>query len=360
MLFWHAGERYELVSSAGIASPGPCFIPAGGALERLLIRCNVPVAVEWLGGTAYLLGEPLTLQESSALAALEVDFVLGLHGGCGLGGFLCIAARNGAGSDCEMQLAREVQQRTLPTQRPHIAGLDYHSDWRPAHGLSGDYLDYFVLPGGELGLAIGDVAGKGLAAALLTASLHSTARALRHSHFGNLAGLASAIDELVCEIAPDNSYATLFLARYNPSRGLLHYVNAGHEPPLVLRKTATDYRPLTLEPTGPVIGMMRKAAFRERVVSLGPGDMLVAFTDGLCDTASPRGEEWGFRRLLDTIRASSYRSAPDIVERVMEAAAAFAAGCPQYDDMTLWLGRVADSRTRTISLVESDELLAVA
>ncbi|MGA2742273.1 MAG: PP2C family protein-serine/threonine phosphatase [Bryobacteraceae bacterium] len=263
-------------------------------------------------------------------------------------------------NEWEMDLARAVQNRAFPTTRPRITGLDYYSDWRPAHGLSGDYLDYFELPEGNLGLAIGDVAGKGLAAALLTSSLHSLARALRHYQHGSLSDLTAAIDELFYEVCPDSSYATMFVARYDPARRYLHYVNAGHEPPVLLRKTVSGYRPVALEPTGPVIGMLRKSSFHENVVSLAPGDLLVAYTDGLCETSNGRGEEWGFGRLLATIQACSYRHARDIVDRVLETAEAFAAGCPQHDDMTLWLGRVEDSKCRTLTPAESVALEAVA
>ena len=242
--------------------------------------------------------------------------------------------------DWEMQLAREVQNRAFPTTRPHIAGLDYYSDWRPARGLSGDYLDYFELPEGHLGLAIGDVSGKGLAAALLTSSLHSLARALRHCQQGSLADLTATIDELFYEVCPDSSYATMFVARYDPARRLLHYVNAGHEPPVVLRQTAAGYHPVALEPTGPVIGMLRKSRFQENVVSLAPGDMLMAYTDGLCEAANCRGEEWGFRRLMAAVQVCSHGNARDIVEGVLATAETFAGGCPQRDDMTFWLGRV--------------------
>jgi sigma-B regulation protein RsbU (phosphoserine phosphatase) len=262
--------------------------------------------------------------------------------------------------DFDMQLAREVQSRTFPTTHPCIVGLDYYSDWRAASGLSGDYLDYFELPEGSLGLAIGDVAGKGMAAALLTSSLRSLARALRQGSCRDLAELTSAIDALFYEVCPDSSYATMFVARYDPVRGVLHYVNAGHEPPVVLRKTPNGYRLLELEPTGPVIGMLRKSSFHENAITLAPGDMLVAYTDGLCETANPRGEEWGFRRMLATIQASSYRKARDIVDRVMDAAENFASGCPQYDDMTLWLGRIDEPASRTLTMCESMPLRAVA
>jgi len=260
----------------------------------------------------------------------------------------------------EMELAREVQNRTFPATLPRIAGLDYYSDWRPASGLSGDYLDYFELPGGNLGLAIGDVAGKGLAAALLTSSLHSLARALRHNQGGSLPALTATIDELFYEVCPDNSYATMFVARLDPARGLLHYVNAGHEPPAVLRKTVGGYRPVALEPTGPVIGMLRNPVFHESMISLDPGDLLVAYTDGLCETANARGEEWGFRRLLATIQSCAYRKAHEIVDQVLETAEAFAGGCPQYDDMTLWLGRMEEGNSRGFTIGEEMALPAAA
>jgi len=259
----------------------------------------------------------------------------------------------------EMEMAREVQHRAFPRSHPQIAGLDYYGDWRPASGLSSDYLDYFELPEGNLGLAMGDVAGKGLAAALLTSNLHGLARALRPG-YGSLAGLASAIDELFYEVCPDSSYATMFIARHDPARRLLHYVNAGHEPPVVLRKTARGYWPVELEPTGPVIGMLRKSSFEEGAISLAPGDILVAYTDGLCETVNAHGEPWGFQRMLAAIQASSFRSARDIVERVLETAEQYGSGAPRYDDMTLWLGRVEDSASRTLTFDESVPLQAVA
>jgi sigma-B regulation protein RsbU (phosphoserine phosphatase) len=95
---------------------------------------------------------------------------------------------------------------------------------------------------------------------------------------------------------------------------------------------------VALEPTGPVIGMLRKSSFHENVVSLAPGDLVVAYTDGLCETANSRGEEWGFARLMATIQACSYRKARDIVDRVLETAEAFAGGCAQHDDMTVVAG----------------------
>jgi len=369
-LFVRTGENFELAYSSSGREVLACSLPADGSLDRLLSQSG-PMPIEWFGDVAHISAE-----------GAGADFLVGIPAGERLGGFLCIRRKRGYRSlrtgdmrllraivshaalilencrlsaalaaedaelhrrDWEMEIARDVQNRIFPAERPRITGLDYYGDWRPARGLSGDYLDYFEMPYGNLGLAIGDVAGKGLAAALLTSSLHSMARALRLSHGDSLAELVTAIDEMFYEICPDNSYATLFVARYDPERSLLHYVNAGHEPPLLLRRNGAQFRTIVLESSGPVVGMLRKSSYRENVVSLAPGDFLVAYTDGLCEAANARGEEWGFRRLLETIQANRHQKARDIVDRVLESAEHFAAGCPQFDDMTLWLGRVEDA-----------------
>jgi sigma-B regulation protein RsbU (phosphoserine phosphatase) len=243
----------------------------------------------------------------------------------------------------DMEVARTMQERIFPTARPSVPGLDYFGDWRPARGVSGDYIDYFEMNEGNLGFAIGDVCGKGLPAALLTSSLHSMIRALRFVRHSSLEVLIRTIDKLFCEICPDNCYATLFLSEYDPASGQLRYVNAGHEPPFILRKTGGHCQTVFLESGGPVIGMLREASYREGAVTLSPGDVLVAYTDGLCETTNPSGEQWGWPRFLDTVRESADRRARDIVEGVMQSAEAFAGEAPQYGDVTLWVGRVQDA-----------------
>ena len=256
----------------------------------------------------------------------------------------------------ESQLAREIQSRIFPSTRPSIPGLDYYSDWRPAAGAGGDYLDYFEMEEGHFGLAVGDVSAHGIEAALLTSSLHSIVRALRFSQKGSVAEYVADVDELFREVCPDNCYATLFVARYDPLLGRLHYVNAGHEPPFVLRKTGQHYRNIRLESGGPWLGMLRRSPYREGVISLGPGDLLVAYTDGLCETTNPQGEEWGWQRFLDSLEIGPQRRAREMVSRVFAAADEFAAGAPQLDDMTLWLGRIEEMHALpTLRIVERCE-----
>ncbi len=259
----------------------------------------------------------------------------------------------------EAQFAREVQDRIFPSARPSIPNLDYYSDSRRAHSVSGDYLDYFEVDVGNLCLAIGDVAGKGLHAALLTASLHSIVRALRFSRTGSLANFVAAVDELLREVCPDDCHTTLFVGRYDPLSGRLHYVNAGHEPPFVLRNNGRRYRTIRLESGGPVLGLVRRPAYREGVVSLNPGDLLVAYTDGVCEAANQQGEEWGWRRFREAIQSGGRQPVRDTVERVWEAVDEFAAGAPQFDDMTLWIGRVDEADWRPVlRAAECEELVA--
>ncbi len=247
----------------------------------------------------------------------------------------------------EVELARTVQERIFPTVRPVIPGLDYFADWRPAHGVSGDYIDYFEMNNGNLGLAVGDVSGKGVPAALLTSSLHSMIRALRLEQSSSLRVLVRTIDKLFAEICPDNCYATLFVSEYDPESGQLRYVNAGHEPPFILRRHGKHFQTVFLESGGPVIGMLHDASYREGVITLRPGDMLVAYTDGVYEAANASGEEWGWPRFQETVEACADEPARDIVQGVLECADAFACGAPQRDDVTLWGGRVQDAVAET-------------
>jgi hypothetical protein len=350
LLFAKTEEGYEIACDTADSHVHAQRVSLGTGIERALNGRTDPVMIRWERGIAHVSRQALGRDESTLLAEVGAHVLLGL----GADGFLCLARKAGDapmdatdfGSlpvDSEMQVAQEVQNRIFPSERPIIPGLDYYGDWRPARGVSGDYLDYFEMDEGNLGLAVGDVSGKGLPAALLTSSLHSIVRALRRSQNTGLQELVEMVDELFYEVCPDNCYATLFLARYDPIGGRLHYVNAGHEPPFVLRKRGNHYVPIPLESGGPVIGLLRQPSYREGVVSLNPGDLLVAYTDGLCETKNTRGEEWGWRRLVSTIEANAARRARDIVEDVMETAEDFAGGAPPFDDMTLWLGRVEEA-----------------
>ena len=157
----------------------------------------------------------------------------------------------------EIEIASEVQQRLFPQTSPPVEGLEYSGTCRPARGVGGDYYDFLELPDGGLGVAIGDVSGKGIPAALLMASLQASLRGQIIRGGQNLAELVASVNRLICDASSPNRYATFFYAQYVPCTRLLTYVNAGHNAPILLRHREA----IRLEIGGPVVGLLPAATY---------------------------------------------------------------------------------------------------
>jgi len=241
----------------------------------------------------------------------------------------------------EIEIAREVQERLFPQNSPPVPGFDYFGHCRPALGVGGDYYDFVPQEDGSLGIAIGDVSGKGIAAALLMASLQASLRGQTLRSPGepgaDLATIMRHVNRLVYDASSSNRYATFFYARYNPASRELSYVNAGHNPPVVLRGGEEAIR---LEAGGAVVGLLSGSQYREGMVQLQPGDTFVAFTDGISESMDPDDEEWGEDAMIQAARQLSGLTAREMVDRLVAAAEAFARGAKQHDDMTVVVGRV--------------------
>jgi sigma-B regulation protein RsbU (phosphoserine phosphatase) len=244
----------------------------------------------------------------------------------------------------EMEIAREVQERMFPQTLPSVPGLDYAGHCRPALGVGGDYYDFFELPTNTdgsrpLGIAIGDVSGKGISAALLMASLRASLRGMTRTSNHDLAAMMREINLLVFEASAINRYATFFYAQYEPQTRLLSYVNAGHNAPVLIRPTAggegPQYDVLRLELSGPVVGLLRDAEFEQSSLNLEPGDILLAFTDGISESMTIDQEEWGEERMIACLEQNVALPADTLLRALLDEATNFAAGAPQYDDMTL-------------------------
>jgi len=233
----------------------------------------------------------------------------------------------------ELEIAREVQEHLFPQRLPQVMGLDYCGQCRPAREVGGDYYDFLALPDGMLGIAIGDVSGKGVGAALLMASLEASLRALAPV-VDAPAELMDRVNSLVYQASAANRYATLFYAKYDPAGRRLAYVNAGHNPPVVLRKRGNSFDVLRLEIGGPVIGML-PSRYQRGVFTPETGDLIVLFTDGVSESMNVRGEEWGEDRLIQLTQTCHGRPALEVSGRILAAAHAFAAGASQHDDMTV-------------------------
>lgn len=237
----------------------------------------------------------------------------------------------------EVEIAREVQLRLFPQRVPDVPGFELAGHCRTALGVGGDYYDYLALPDGSLLLAIGDVSGKGIGAALVMASLQASLRGQSFRASGELARLMETVNALVHDATPDNRYATLFVGRYEPGTRRLAYVNGGHNPPMVLREDGSVDR---LVATGTVVGLMEAATYAEAHATLRPGDLLCGFSDGISEAMTKDDEEFGETRLLAALRAAGGLAPREVIDRIFEAADAFVAGAPQHDDMTLVIARV--------------------
>ncbi len=236
----------------------------------------------------------------------------------------------------EIEIAREVQERLFPQQLPVVAGIDYCGACRPALGVGGDYYDFLHLPNGDLGIAIGDVSGKGIAAALLMASLQASLRSQALTSTVDLANLMSNVNQLVYDATPPNRYATFFYGQYHRETSTFRYVNAGHNPPFILRRTSDGtVHVIRLEAGGPVVGLFLGVPYQQGSLPLEPGDVFVGFTDGISEAMNRADEEWGEEQLIPAAAAQVDKPASEMIPRLMADADRFVDGAPQHDDMTL-------------------------
>jgi sigma-B regulation protein RsbU (phosphoserine phosphatase) len=236
----------------------------------------------------------------------------------------------------EIEIAREVQERLFPQEMPILPGATLAGACRPALGVGGDYYDVFDLGEGRTGLAIGDVSGKGISAALLMASLRASLRGVTLDNPRDFANLMDKVNRLVFEASASNRYATFFFAAFDPITRRLECVNAGHNPPILLR-TGLDSKTetLRLEADGPVVGLLPAAPYTEQAMTLMPDDLLLLYTDGISEAMTHDDEEWGEERLIKAAERVKDKPACEILHALFDAADAFTAGAPQHDDMTL-------------------------
>jgi len=249
----------------------------------------------------------------------------------------------------EIEIAREVQERLFPQSYPKVAGLDLAGYCRPAQAVGGDYFDFFLLDDGRLALALGDISGKGISAALLMASLRASLRSIASLQQSDLATLIHHVNNLVYESSTTNRYATFFYAEYDPATSLLTYVNAGHNPPYILRRAQV----IPLKATGTVIGLLPDAEYAQATISLHPHDALLAYTDGISEAMNHEEQEWGEDRMIVTAQELLDRpdctvTARDLLNCILEAADKFTSGAPQNDDMTLLICTVGNPNRKTV------------
>ncbi len=231
----------------------------------------------------------------------------------------------------ELQLAREIQQRFQPTSAPPVSGYELQGISFPCYEIGGDYYDFIQREDGRLIIALGDVSGKGTAAALLMSSLHAAIHAQASSN-NSLSDTISIINRYLAANIPSNRFITLFYAELDPQTGALSFLNAGHNPPLIVRAAGTMEQ---LDSGGLPLGIMPDANFREGRTQLQHGDVLVIYSDGVSESTNPRGEEFGPARLYEAVASNLAATASGLRDCIEAAITKFAQGTPSADDITL-------------------------
>jgi sigma-B regulation protein RsbU (phosphoserine phosphatase) len=286
----------------------------------------------------------------------------------------------------ELSVATEVQRRLFPSRPPEVASLELSGFCQPAREVGGDYYDFLTLDDGQIGVAVADVAGKGISAALLMSTVQASLRSQAIAARGTLSDLVSTMNRLMYSSTGAESYATFFYAQFDEMTRCLTYVNAGHNPPFLMRAgTRADFRvdaepcvaralrasnsllrveagtttaitaaavlerptigekleaasdtclSMRLTGGGPVIGVFRSCLYEQETVQLQSGDVLLAFTDGVTEALNPEGEEFGEERLEELLRASTHMSADEVRDAVVLSVRDWCAGAPQHDDLT--------------------------
>jgi serine phosphatase RsbU (regulator of sigma subunit) len=231
----------------------------------------------------------------------------------------------------ELALASEIQQRFQPTAPPQVIGYELQGISFPCYEIGGDYYDFIEREDGRLVIALGDVSGKGTAAALLMSSLHAAIHAQAASH-DSLVETISAVNRYLADNIPANRFVTLFYAELEPESGALAFLNAGHNPPLIVHAAGTVEQ---LASGGLPLGIKPDAEYREGRTRLQPGDVLVIYSDGVTEAVSPTGEEFGATRLYEVVSRNIEASAAGIRDRIESSLTKFAQGTSAADDITL-------------------------
>jgi len=234
----------------------------------------------------------------------------------------------------EMEIAKQVQAQLFPQSFPCLKGLEFAGVCHQARHVGGDYYDFLALGPERIGLVIGDISGKGIAAALLMANLQANLRS-QCVMAPDPRRLLCSVNQLFCENTADASFATLFFAEFDNATRRLRYANCGHLPPLLLRTDDSVHR---LAATATVMGAFREWDCTLDECQLCPGDTLALYTDGITESFSPAGEEFGEHRLLDVLRRNRHLDSESLLSAVVNEVRRFSPH-EQHDDITLIIAR---------------------
>ncbi|MGI8468903.1 MAG: SpoIIE family protein phosphatase [Pyrinomonadaceae bacterium] len=231
----------------------------------------------------------------------------------------------------ELELATEIQQRFQPSSPPVMDGYEFQGISFSCYEIGGDYYDFIANPNGKMFIALGDVSGKGTAAALLMSSLHAAIHAQVAAQ-DSLSEAIKSVNRYMAENTPANRFVTLFIAELDPTNGSLNYINAGHNPPLVARANGEVEQ---LASGGFPLGIIPAAEYELGQTTLQTGETLVIYSDGVSEANNLKGDEFGMEKLIEVVRQNRGRSASGLRDKIESALSVFTETAPANDDITL-------------------------
>ena len=370
----------EDIADASITKAHGTLVVRGSAASRGVFRYGLGVAIIGLGVVVFVLNRlraifrslrdqsPFVAANASRIRLIGIVLILGELGRSGLAAWLAATIardvsiagltftadplpnkwvvfaglvllmlaevfRLGAQMKGDLETARQIQFNLVPGEFFRKNEAVVHARMRPVRTVGGDYYDVIELDENRLAIVLGDVAGKGLPAAMLMASVLGSVRALLSA---GLRGreLVAALNRHVCASTASGRLVTLFYGEIDTSTGAMTYVNAGHNPPILLR---SDGRVDRLPPTTMVLGALADAAIEARQVEIGPADRLLIFTDGFSEAFNKKDEEYGEERLAASLARARDLRPSTVVERLIADVLSFCGSVPPHDDMTLML-----------------------
>jgi sigma-B regulation protein RsbU (phosphoserine phosphatase) len=279
--------------------------------------------------------------KSGEVKVVEFDFHF--YGGALLFVLLMLEIADRVVMKRDLEIARDIQRWLLPATPPQVPGLTIAFATRPANTVAGDFYDVFSRTASNPGetrflLAVADVAGKSIPAALLMATFQASLRTLSATS-SSLSEVVAGMNQYACTNSQSGlRFTTAFLAEFDPFTRALSYINAGHNPPILRRSNATVER---LTNGGLPLGIQGEASYASGHVTLQPDDWLVIFTDGLVEAENARGDDYGEQRLLDVLQAGATASPNELLRRMLSEVDLFVGATPQHDDITCMLVKVS-------------------
>jgi sigma-B regulation protein RsbU (phosphoserine phosphatase) len=285
---------------------------------------------------------PLAIRDASVLWPIRWNLLVNSAAALALLATVVVAGlafrsyERGRRFEGQLEIARAVQSKLLPSRTDDCESVRTAAVYRPAEQVGGDFYDVFRTSAGAVALVIGDVSGKGMPAALLSGVIHGAVRSAAWSGSPEDQERESGrLNRLLCANSSGNRFASMFWCYYDRPARRLHYVNAGHCPPILVRRGEPAGTPVALDEGGPVLGLLADASYRQARREVHPGDLLVLYSDGLVECANAAGEEYGEIRLQELLRGAAEKDPAAVCQAVTGSVSDFLGAAAPRDDLTL-------------------------